>query len=382
MPFSNTRILLKGAYISNIKQYFSNNLEEINYLAITPKFFIKFSKEEMNFLGSANQDSIRNFTEIQSIILKKYINPEISIKFNFQREVFLCMFKNIKFYGDTGFLVLNKKVLIESAYNPFRYCMPRMDFQGFHIKRKIKGVHTSIMYWDYDNYYHFFIDNLPRLYAILKIKEPKINLIVPKDYRKFYLEIIKIFLDKRFKIVYINPNEVWEIERFYFPSFCSNVNIYCRHYIPKLYLDFMKEKIFKKLEIKKRSQNNRIYISRKKARNRRLLNEDELLGILKKYNFKKIHCEDLSFKKQVELFNSAEIIIAPHGAGLTNIIFSMNLKVIELFSPKYIAHNYFMLCKTLKFHYRYIIGYETNYNFDFRVDLKKVEKILNELIEI
>lgn len=382
MPFSNTRILSEGRNISNIKKKFSNILDEIKYLSITPKFFIKFSKEEMIFLKSVNEDSSRFYTERNSILLKRYINPKISRKFNFQREIFFCMFKNIKFYGDTGFLVFNSKLVLESSYNIFRYCLRSMHFQGLHVKRKIKGVYTSIMYWDYNNYYHFLIDNLPRLYAISKIKESEISLIVPKNYRKFYLDIIKLFLDKRFKIVYISLNEVWEIERFYFPSFCSNVNNHCRYYIPKLYLDFMKNKIFESLNIKKRSQNKRIYISRKKAKVRRLLNEDQLFRILKKYNFKKVYCEDLPFKKQVELFNSAEIIIAPHGAGLTNIIFSENLKVIEMFSPTYVAHNYFMLCKTLNFHYSYIIGYDPNDNFDFRIDLHKIENALIDLIEI
>jgi len=33
---------------------------------------------------------------------------------------------------------------------------------------------------------------------------------------------------------------------------------------------------------------------------------------------------------QVRLFSQAEIVVAPHGAGLTNILFAENLIVIEL----------------------------------------------------
>jgi len=38
----------------------------------------------------------------------------------------------------------------------------------------------------------------------------------------------------------------------------------------------------------------------------------------------------MSFSDQVRLFSQAEIVVAPHGAGLTNILFAENLIVIEL----------------------------------------------------
>lgn len=43
--------------------------------------------------------------------------------------------------------------------------------------------------------------------------------------------------------------------------------------------------------------------------------------------------EDMSFSDQVRLLSQAEMVVAAHGAGLTNIIFSQNLIVIELFGP-------------------------------------------------
>ena len=114
----------------------------------------------------------------------------------------------------------------------------------------MKGVFTSIMHWDYHyNYYHFLIDNLTRLYAISKIEEPKIYLIVPKNYKKFFLDIIKIFLDERFEIIEIAPYEVWNLEKFYFVSFSSGDYSTCEGFIPKLYLDFLKKKIFENYTI-------------------------------------------------------------------------------------------------------------------------------------
>ncbi|MFX1453681.1 MAG: DUF563 domain-containing protein, partial [Promethearchaeota archaeon] len=143
---------------------------------------------------------------------------------------------------------------------------------------------------------------------------------------------------------------------------------------------FIKEKIVKSLNIKRKIQRKRIYISRNKTKKRRLLNEKDILNILKKYNFEKIYVEDLAFKEQVELFHSAEIVVAPTGAGLANIIFSGNLMVLELFPPNFINQHYFFLCKTLKFHRRYIIGYEEFDNQDFLVDSTELENLVKEMI--
>ncbi|MFX1453321.1 MAG: hypothetical protein ACFFCM_20980, partial [Promethearchaeota archaeon] len=160
-------------------------------------------------------------------------------------------------------MVQNGQVLIESACSLLRFCFYKMFYLLMPRKRKMKGVYTSIMFWDeVYNYYHFLTDNLPRLYTILQINEPEINLIVPKNYRNFYLNIIKLFLDERFNIIYINPDEVWEVEKFYFASFYSNDIPTCSGYISKECLDFIKEKIVKSLNIKRKIQRKRIYISR------------------------------------------------------------------------------------------------------------------------
>lgn len=66
----------------------------------------------------------------------------------------------------------------------------------------------------------------------------------------------------------------------------------------------------------------RIYISRKDAvkGNRQILNEDSLISLLEKYDFEIIRLGDLSLKQQANVFKGARYVIAPHGAGLANVI--------------------------------------------------------------
>lgn len=76
----------------------------------------------------------------------------------------------------------------------------------------------------------------------------------------------------------------------------------------------------------------RLYVSRKHARGRSITNEDELVVYLEKKGFRRVFLEGLSVGDQALLFNSAEVVIGAHGAGLSNIAFcEKDTTVIELY---------------------------------------------------
>ncbi|NOG52157.1 MAG: glycosyltransferase family 61 protein [Chloroflexi bacterium] len=80
-------------------------------------------------------------------------------------------------------------------------------------------------------------------------------------------------------------------------------------------------------------QPRRLYISRSKARRRRVLNESAVIALLAPLGFEAFTLEDLSVAEQVRLFAGAEAVVAPHGSGLTNLVFGQGIKVIELHTP-------------------------------------------------
>jgi Glycosyltransferase 61 len=78
---------------------------------------------------------------------------------------------------------------------------------------------------------------------------------------------------------------------------------------------------------------SRVFISRKNARDQRIDATDNqaLEEGLDRHGFKIVALETLSFIEQAELFYHAELVVGPHGAGLTNVLFgSADLKVLEL----------------------------------------------------
>jgi hypothetical protein len=84
----------------------------------------------------------------------------------------------------------------------------------------------------------------------------------------------------------------------------------------------------------KKPQNRRIFLARKNMKWRRLLNEDDIAEYLSKLGFEKIFIEEMTVSEQIELFQQARWIVAPHGSSLLNLIFAnTNVKVLVLCAP-------------------------------------------------
>ncbi|NEQ29119.1 MAG: glycosyltransferase family 61 protein, partial [Microcoleus sp. SIO2G3] len=102
---------------------------------------------------------------------------------------------------------------------------------------------------------------------------------------------------------------------------------------------------------------SRLYISRRCARYRRVLNEDAVIDLLRPAGFVPVLLEALSFAEQVALFAQAEAIVAPHGSGLTNLAFCRpQTTVIELFSPDYVRPYYWTIANYLRLRHYYATG--------------------------
>lgn len=80
----------------------------------------------------------------------------------------------------------------------------------------------------------------------------------------------------------------------------------------------------------------RLFISRQDADTRRIHNHDEVWGLLDDLGFERVVLTELNYVEQKQLFSRAEMIVATHGAGLNEIVFSPNAAVLELYG------NYFV----------------------------------------
>lgn len=118
-------------------------------------------------------------------------------------------------------------------------------------------------------------------------------------------------------------------------TFLKRVNVITNpdtNYYNVEYLERLRGRVLSNAGVETEAPARRIYISRKFARARRVINEDEVMESLSRHGFECYHPENLSFRKQAALFSRAETVVSIHGAGLANVIFAPRAaRVIELY---------------------------------------------------
>lgn len=101
----------------------------------------------------------------------------------------------------------------------------------------------------------------------------------------------------------------------------------------------------------------RIYISRAGAAIRRVTNELDIVAMLSRYGFESVEPGGIPFSSQAELFQSADIIVAPHGAALANLMFCRpGTRILEFFPADYINDCYLRISKAMDLDYHYLFG--------------------------
>jgi hypothetical protein len=126
---------------------------------------------------------------------------------------------------------------------------------------------------------------------------------------------------------------------------------------PKWALDFLRTELMPKIVQDRPVKRTRLYVSRSDANTRRIVNEADVMNLLSGLGFSTVTLSGKSVSEQATLFASAELVVAPHGSGLTNLVFcDPGTKVIELFSPTYINPGYWALSDALGHDYFCFLG--------------------------
>ena len=115
-----------------------------------------------------------------------------------------------------------------------------------------------------------------------------------------------------------------------------------------------------------------LYISRGDAERRRIVNEAELIAALEGRGFVTAQLAKIPIEEQVGLFRNAEIVVAPHGMGLTHIAMGKHLgRVIELFHPEAGTDAYASVARSAGMQYDHVLGQgipATHSNFSVSTD--------------
>jgi hypothetical protein len=128
----------------------------------------------------------------------------------------------------------------------------------------------------------------------------------------------------------------------------------------------------------------KVFISRLQAARRRLVNEEDVWPLLEPLGFERVLMENLSFEEQVNLMRETAVLAAPHGAGLTNMIFCQKgTHIIEMADLSFPNPNFYALAAAMGHHYWLIpaksLGDVHPLEKDLQVDPDIVSRTLSQL---
>ena len=297
-------------------------------------------------------------------------------------KVSVCLIPGASMHAGTGVVLMpGGELLVESALARWRleasevFLLPRPR-----VTERIAGACTTIWHPFAGNYYHWLVEALPRLFTITAAFPGRpLTLLMPDCLGRVQQECLELCLPEGMTVKSCDPRTWYQLDEFLFPTFSAAVGA---GYVNPTSLALLRGTVFRKLELSNPGRlSRRIFISRARASRRRLLNEDAVFGILEQHQFERVSLETLGFADQVRLFHEARVIVAPHGAGLSNLIFSGSARVLDLHPCADNPNSCFLfLCAATGASYHHLIGRSKTVTSDFMIDPGDVERALKSLL--
>lgn len=190
----------------------------------------------------------------------------------------------------------------------------------------LPGRYLPLLSWGAEaNYAHWLIDVLPRL-CLQGAAHPDLRFLVPDPLLPWQLEQLELLGIAADRLV---PAAPWQRVEEAVLAHVTHASIVPRH---DLLLE-LRRRLLAAAGADAGAGDRRVYISRAGAR-RSIVNEQELLPVLRDHGFEVVRCEELTVAEQVRLFASAGVVVAQHGAGAFNQLFCPpRSTVVEIFHP-------------------------------------------------
>lgn len=220
-------------------------------------------------------------------------------------------------------LTEDRRVFWESAFEHLR--TPTSSHRRLHRPVHLAGRYMALLGEFWDNHFHWLADVLPRVSLLPLEEDSTTRVIVPANLSGIQLESLAMLGLTRDRLVPFEHEHI-QVDELVFPSFVGRPG-----YPPPWAARWLRDCLVHDPPPPTR----RLWVSRAGATRGRVTNEDEVMKVLSAYGFELVHTERLTWAEQLQAYSAAEMIIAPHGAGLANVVLSSSATVIELQSPRW-----------------------------------------------
>lgn len=176
---------------------------------------------------------------------------------------------------------------------------------------------------------HFLVEHLPRLIASLDaIKQSGgCKFLVNPMHRKWQLSYLSRLGIPESSVIEANIGSTFCKRAFYVPTLCTGETASVSY---QRYYQYLRNRFIN--ADKPSEKGHPIFLTRKDAPDRKLINEDSIFSIAKIFfpEIRLVALSTLSFEEQINLFQQAPIIIGAHSQTFRNVLFASNALVVQL----------------------------------------------------
>lgn len=227
-----------------------------------------------------------------------------------------------------------------------------------------------------DNFHHFLAEVVPLVVYGQEIFGKDVPMIIPAYYFK------QPYIEPYLRLLQVNWITFESREQVLVKDLIVFKNLSISHFNPKI-LDSIRDRLVPESI---NTPSRKVFISRAKARFRKVLNEELLYSILQEKGFEVLCLEDYSVKDQIRIFSETKILLGIHGAGLTNMVYMpKGGKVIELRAltdETHIYNIFYVMASACGHEYFYGLGegnHATNKLSDIMIDQNSLLDLINSV---
>lgn len=250
--------------------------------------------------------------------------------------------ENVRIFSQNGVFIDSENRVIHDLSPDFK---PRqthehrlLRYTGLPPVKKLKGHGFSfVSAASWKNYFHWLIDTLPTARLFDWTEYDYILAPTSRRYHLLAYQALGIPLDK---IIPLEHETHYEVEKI------SHIPRGGVALVPDEAIQYLRD-LF---DVQPSPHADRkLYLSRNDGWRRRITNEDEVCAALESYGYEHIVIGNRTIKEQGELFAQASHVVGPHGAAMTNLVFSgTETKLMECFSGTFMFPHFYHLCASLR----------------------------------
>ncbi|KKD38829.1 MAG: glycosyltransferase family 61 protein [Limnoraphis robusta] len=294
-------------------------------------------------------------------------------------ETFLCVIPNAFIVNKMGLTLTSDMEIIRQSLDGQNRTIslnPEPIKKRLEDNKIISGTYVSLLSFYTLNFAHWLMDGLPKLSLIASLNDSvkaDLKFIIPDASPPYIIDSLKLLGIQENQTIPVSEKGI-QVEKLILCHAAQNPGRPSKKHILTIRNQLLDSVLV--------NQDNdlasrRLYISRSQSE-RKIVNEQEILQVLKNYNFEVIHCERMSFAEQIRIFSEAEVVLGSHGAGIYNQIFCRSgTTIIEIYNKDYWHHSSRIISSFLGHTHWHIFGENVSSDWQTWVDPLKLEKVLS-----